>query len=745
MRMAITLWLPVVSAGAEEAAAAGPERPVDWPAFLRPHDMVFAKLPQAWSEAPHFGNAMIGSMIHQHEDAIKLQIFRADVRDHRDSTWGWTAYSRPRMEIGHFLLHTAGKPTGCHWRKDLWNAELTGTLTTDKGEIRIRHFTHALDMAIVTELTPDEGEAGLRWTWHPAEARTTRPGYPADASGLDAFAKRYGAHYAHALEVPWKPNPPGILENMDGVTVWTQNLLHGGQYATAWAERMRGNTRVHIVSIDKSHPGTTAARTAARDTARFATTDWEQWIAAHRGWWHHYYPRSHVSIPDKSLEALYWHSIYRFGSTSRTGRGFVDTAGLWFQGKSWPYFTTDWNIQAAHWPVHTANRPEQGRELVDRLHRHQQTLMENVRPIEWQKDSAYLALAVAGDLRGSRDEDMRYYNLLGNLPWTLHNAWWHYRHSMDESILRETIHPLLRRAINLYLHMLVEEPDGTLRLPPTYSPETHEVADANFDLALLKWGCHILLKSSARLKIDDPLIPRWREVIRRLPDFPEDEHGFRLGHDHTSPTHHQHLSHLLMVYPLHLVNIAQPGKADVLKRSFRRALHTAGPGQRQAMVQAHAGPIGAAIGDGDGALQSLRLLQADLYPNGLWYESPCIESSLGAATIIQDMLLQSWSDPAMDVPGPIRVFPALPTAWHDAEFHDLRAEGAFLISAKRSAGKTQWVRIHSLAGEPCLVKPAIDGPIRIEGDADAEIITLSPGIHQINLGKNREVLLVPDS
>jgi alpha-L-fucosidase 2 len=91
------------------------------------------------------------------------------------------------------------------------------------------------------------------------------------------------------------------------------------------------------------------------------------------------------------------------------------------------------------------------------------------------------------------------------------------------------------------------------------------------------------------------------------------------------------------------------------------------------------------------------------------------------------------------------VFPALPTAWHDAEFHDLRAEGAFLISAKRSAGKTQWVRIHSLAGEPCLVKPAIDGPIRIEGDADAEIITLSPGIHQINLGKNREVLLVPDS
>ena len=159
------------------------------------------------------------------------------MHDHRDTTWGWTAYSRPRMQIGHFLLHTVGKPTGCHWRKDLWNAELTGTLTTDKGEIRIRHFTHALDMAIVTELTPDEGEKGFRWTWHPAEARTTRPGYPANQAGLDAFAKRYGAHYAQTLKVPWQPNPQGRLEKHGEVSVWIQDLLSGGQYATAWAER----------------------------------------------------------------------------------------------------------------------------------------------------------------------------------------------------------------------------------------------------------------------------------------------------------------------------------------------------------------------------------------------------------------------------------------------------------------------------------------------------------------------------
>ena len=719
------------------------EKSVDWPAFLRPHDMVFDKLPQAWSEAPHFGNSMVGSMIYRNGDAIELQIFRADVHDHRDSTWGWTAYSRPRLEIGHFLLHTVGKPTACQWRKDLWNAELTGTITTDKGTIRIRHFTHAVDMAIITELTPDAGENDLRWTWHPAEARTTRPGYPKDEAGVGNFAKGYGEHYRNTLQFPWKPNPPGRLEQQGAVSVWTQDLLEGGPYATAWGERKQGDTRTHVATIVNSHPSTGAGTSATADITRFLQLDPETWRASHRAWWHNYYPLSFLSLPDKSLESLYWQTIYRFGCTSRTGRGFVDTAGLWFQGQSWPYFTADWNIQSAHWPVYTANRLDQGHELVDRLHKHQATLIDNVRPVEWQSDSAFLAVAVAGDLRGHRQEDMRYHMLVGNLPWVLHNVWWQYRYSMDESVLRDTLFPLLRRAVNLYLHLLVEEADGTLRLPPTYSPETSVVADANFDLSLLKWGCHILLKSSARLGIDDPLVPRWRDVIRKLPDFPQDEHGFRLGKDISSPTSHQHLSHLLMIYPLHLVNIDQPDTADILKRSFQRAISTVGPGQRQAMVQTHAGPIGTAIGDGDGALKSLLLLKNDLYPNGLWYESPCIESTLGAATIIQDMLLQSWSEPAKDGPVIIRVFPALPSSWQDVEFHNLRTEGAFLVSANRSAGKTKWIRIRSLAGEPCVVKPGIDGTIRLEGNPGATLKTVAPGIHQVDLTKDSEVLLIP--
>lgn len=702
--------------------------------------MTFEKLPQGWTEAPHFGNAMVGSMLYQDGNTLKLQVFRADVHDHRDDTWGWTAYSRPRFQIGHFSLHTVGKLTGCAWRQDLWNAELTGTLTTDRGEIRIRHFTHAADMAILTELTPTAGEKEFRWTWHPAAARTTRGGYPTTESEITKFAKQYGAHYEKTLKV-WQPNPAGRLETHGDTSVWIQDLLAGGQYATAWAEQARDDTRTLIVSIANRYPATNAAAVASADVERFLKLDRADWVKAHRDWWHTYYPRSFVTLPDKRLESLYWQTIYRYGCTTRAGRCFVDTPGLWFQGKSWPYFTTDWNIQSAHWAVYAANRLDQGEELVNRLYAGQEQLIKAVRPGEWQKDSACLPLAIALDMRGSREGDMRYYDLVGDLPWALNNCWSQYRYSMDDALLREKIYPLFRRAINFYLHLVREGPDGKLHLPPTYSPETGVCADCNFDLALLRWGCLTLLNASQRLGIEDPLVPRWREVVKRLPAFPVDEHGFRLGRDKSSPENHQHFSHLLMIYPLHLVNIEQPGTAEDLRRSFERARSNAGPGQRQAMVQAHVGPLAAALGLGDEALESLRRLQGDLYPNGLWYDPPCIESSLAVANIIQDMLIQSWSDPAKDEPGPIRVFPALPSAWKHVEFHDLRAEGAFLVSAKRVAGKTEWVRIRSLAGEPCRVRPDITGEIRALGDRPYKLGRVSPGTYQIDLRKGEEVQL----
>ena len=102
------------------------------------------------------------------------------------------------------------------------------------------------------------------------------------------------------------------------------------------------------------------------------------------------------------------------------------------------------------------------------------------------------------------------------------------------------------------------------------------------------------------------------------------------------------------------------------------------------------------------------------------------------------MLLQSWGDK-------IRIFPAMPQAWPDLVFHNLRAEGAFLVSARRVAGRTQWVRIRSLAGEPCRVKPNLVGQPRIVGgDAGVAIKPIGEGVYELGLGKGQEVVLAGD-
>src|SRR5439155_1107117 len=82
--------------------------------------------------------------------------------------------------------------------------------------------------------------------------------------------------------------------------------------------------------------------------------------------------------------------------------------------------------------------------------------------------------------------------------WTLYYYWLHYRYQMDDRILRERVYPLLRRAMGNYLAYVERGDDGRWHLPATHSPELATVPDANYDLALLRWGLETLIASAAR-------------------------------------------------------------------------------------------------------------------------------------------------------------------------------------------------------------------------------------------------------
>src|SRR5207253_3227605 len=152
----------------------------------------------------------------------------------------------------------------------------------------------------------------------------------------------------------------------------------------------------------------------------------------------------------------------------------------------------------------------------------------------------------------------------------------------------------------------------------------------------------------------------------------------------------------------------------------------------------------AVLGQGDTALTRLNLyLDAPRYmePNTFYAEAgPVIETPLSAATSIQDLFLQDWG-------GTLRVFPAMPAAWTEAAFDRLRTEGAFVVSAVRHDGRTAWVRIESLAGQPCrLVVPDWEwAVVRTHTGPAPKVTKGAAGDYVIDVPKGGSVVLAPDA
>jgi hypothetical protein len=147
----------------------------------------------------------------------------------------------------------------------------------------------------------------------------------------------------------------------------------------------------------------------------------------------------------------------------------------------------------------------------------------------------------------------------------------------------------------------------------------------------------------------------------------------------------------------------------------------------------------ASMGRGDDAYRLSKMCIDTLWPNTMFaFSGQNIETPLIAVVPLHDMLLQSWGDR-------IRVFNAAPAAWPDLVFHNLRAEGAFLVSAKRKAGATQWIRLRSLAGEPCRLQTDLAEPVRIvAGPSHVPVRRVSPGLYEIGLKKDQEIILAGD-
>lgn len=689
---------------------------VDWPEFLARHDLIWEVLPAKFDHGAFLGNGLLGTTVYSDgPDRLRFEIGRSDVTDRRRDNG--------RLPIGGLVLTTAGAITTGTLRTDLWNAEVRGELATDKGRIRFRALTHADEIALIIDLEAEGGETAATFAWEPGKAEVFR----------DEMKKIQG-----------ESNPPPASGTDEGIVWCEQRRVAGGAYATAWQMQGTPAKRRVTLTVADAFPSTEAKADALAAVRRITTLDPAALERSHRAWWHAYYPASFVSVPDGQIEGFYWIQMYKLACATRRERQVIDLLGPWYRQTSWPRVWWNLNIQIAYSPVYAANRLELGESFTRFIDAKRAHFVRNAKEIWGLDDCATVPHTTCYEgLRGDGTCAPEHYINPGDFTWALWLYWQQYRSSMNHAFVtnqaRHAFYPLLKGSVHLYLHLLKPGADGKLHLPPMHSPEysPQPVPDNNYNLSLLRWGCVTLLDLNTRYGLNDPQAPEWERVLRDLTPYPTDENGFMVGEGMPFERSHRHWSHLLMVWPLHLLTTDQPENRALVEKSLRHWLTVENSKQIFGWSSAAASCLYSCLGDGDQALANLRAHHNNrrfVMPNTMYIEgSPVIECSLVAATALQTMLLQSWGDT-------IRIFPAMPDEWEEAVFHDLRAEGAFLVSAGRRGGKTRWVRIKSLVGEPCRVRPGFDGAFRHVPETLA-LRETAPGVFAIDLARDAEIIL----
>jgi alpha-L-fucosidase 2 len=714
IRIVALLAMGVGPACGQAAASAAVEVRVDWPAFMARQDLTWEMLPAKFDDGAFLGNGLLGATIYQDGDKrLRWEMGRADVTEHRRDN--------ARLPIGGLILTTVGKIQSGSLRLDLWNAEVRGEVRTDKGSISFRSIIHTTEMALITDLATTGEELAAKFAWEALPAK--------DRANKQAAAQA---------------NPAPQMDSRDGIALCTQLRFAGGAFATAWSEMAADKTRRVVLSIADTFPATSAGAEALASVRKTQATGFATLLDAHRAWWHAFYPKSFVSIPDPRTESFYWIQLYKLASASRPDRVPVDLLGPWYRSTGWPRIWWNLNIEILYLPVYTGNHLELGESFTNFLDKKRANFFRNGKEI-WKFDDC-ATVSHTTDYEGLRGDGTcapQGYINPGDFTWALHNYYLHYRYSMDESMVTDqTAHgfyPLLRGSINLYLKLLKPGADGKLHLPVLHSPEYGDDADNNYNLALLRWGCQTLIGLNRRYKFNDPLAATWQATLDTLVAYPVDDKGLRVGATLSFTKSHRHWSHMLMIHPLHIMTDDQPDNRELITRSIKHWLSVDNSREVYGWSRASAASLYATLGDGDNAIDQIHRHMADarfVRPNTQYIEGdPVIECSIVLNRSLQDMLLQSWGDK-------INVFPALPKAWDATVFHDLRAEGAFLVSAERKAGQTRWVRVKSLAGEPCRIKPGIVGEVKaVVAGKPAALKPLANGLYELGLAKGEEALL----
>jgi alpha-L-fucosidase 2 len=384
-------------------------------------------------------------------------------------------------------------------------------------------------------------------------------------------------------------------------------------------------------------------------------------------------------------------------------------------GTSWHGdYHADYNCQQVYWGVFSSNHVEQHLPFVE--------LCENLLPIATKFAEEHFGLPGAMFPVSSYPAPSQivaypvppWAYQFGMTPWMVQSLWWQYLYTQDNDYLRR-VYPLLREAARFIAAYVKRNDDKKYHFSPSVSSENWGFTvdqrlnqDSILDLALTQFLLNAVVEASVILAVDKGERVRWKEICENLATYPTatgpygevwiDVVNAPVGHIYNIPIT------LAPVFPGEQVGVGLNTQHwDIATRTARTiGLEGGNDLVFQPLIRARLAML-----DLEWFKQEVRYCRL---PNGVANDRVrqsggryaqsvdfdymmrmgfwCENFSLTA--VLNECMMQSYT-------GCIRIFPNTHNLG-PVRFENLRAVGAFLVSATYDGDKVTRLSLHSERG-----------------------------------------------
>lgn len=697
---------------------------LSWSQPVPKHDLVFNKLATTWDEAIPLGNATLGALIWQKDNRLRFSLDRSDIWDMRpmkglhrkEFSYQWIKeqvdkndykpvqeyFDQPydkepapsKIPAGALEFNIPSEVGVKSVRLILSNA-LSEILWTNGMKLQI--FVHATQPVGWFRFENVPLDIAPRLVAPPYEADIKEGGEVNSVVGDDLvrLGYRQGAVQAGNNSITYKQEGWGGFQ-YEIYVQWKK--INATTIEGAWS------ISSHYLGKDEMEPAT---QTVKNSIQKGWTAAWK----SHISWWKNFWSKSAIQIPDTLLEKQWYLEQYKFGATARRGAPPISLQAVWTadNGRIPPWkgdYHHDLNTQLSYWPAYSGNHMEEALGYLDHLDEHKENYKRYTK-LFFGKEG--LAVPGVTTLDGTEMGGWVQYSLSPTVSsWLAHHYYLHWKYSGDQTLLRDRAYPWLKDVCTFLENLTFIDEHGFRKLPMSSSPEINDNRisawfhqNTNYDLALMKFSFSAAAEMAQALGLEGESA-HWKKILSQFDDYAlSDNHELKFAPDLPYNVSHRHFSHMMAIHPLGLIKWEDGEQAQQIIKNTIELLKKVGPDYWCGYSYSWLGNIQARAKNGEGSAEALQIfakafcLPNSFHVNGdqtksgfskLTYRPFTLEGNFAFAAGIQEMLLQSYA-------GFIEIMPAVPESWQDVSFQKLRAEGAFLVDAKKEHGKMTEVKI----------------------------------------------------